>query len=661
MDQLLNVEAVASACNVACLCRLYDSVEAHIRSLNSLGVKAEAYGSLLSSILMNKLPEEIRLLVSRRVSERDWNLTALLCVLQEELKARERVAVDKTSTGKGGRQDRQVPPTAAALLTGNGQGPITCCYCQKPHLSKECRIVSQPEARRQLLRKTGRCFICLRSGHISKECRSKLRCTKCNRRHHVSISLGDNPTTGDSGQATTTRAGRSTTGGTDRNSSGGAVGNAGGGSQNNGTQSNGSGLNANATPFPPKSTSLYVAANNTIFLQTALTAVQNPEDPTKCKRVRAVLDLGSQRSYISQRVVDALQLTPEGTTKMSIFTFGSNQRTLSCCKLMRVVLRTLNGSMEMHLLTTPTICEPLMAQPISHCAETYDHLSGLEFADISDGSTPMEVDLLIGSDYYWQLTTGRVIRGGDGPVAVETSLGWVLSGPAPITESCTLLTTHTLRVDTQEEESLDNTLKSFWELESLGVSGPSKSVQQEFEESIAFKDGRYEVCLPWKKPRPLLPDNYGNSLRRLQGLLRRLKQMPDILYEYHSVIQKQLELGVVEPVPHSDFGTLGEVHYLPHHPVIKRDRNTTKVRVVYDASSKARPGDLSLNDCLFTGPNYNQLIFDILLRFRSYPIAVTADIEKAFLMIAVSENDQDSLRFLWVRDINDPKPAVQAF
>ena len=124
--------------------------------------------------------------------------------------------------------------------------------------------------------------------------------------------------------------------------------------------------------------------------------------------------------------------------------------------------------------------------------------------------------------------------------------------------------------------------------------------------------------------------------------------MPDILCEYNSVIQKQLELGIVQYVSPSDFGTFGEVHYLPHHPVIKRDRNTTKVRVVYDASSKAKLGDLSLNDCLFTGPNYNQLIFDILLRFRSYPIGITSDIEKAFLMIAVSESDQDSLRFLWV-------------
>ena len=40
------------------------------------------------------------------------------------------------------------------------------------------------------------------------------------------------------------------------------------------------------------------------------------------------------------------------------------------------------------------------------------------------------IDVLIGSDYYWQLVSGRVVRGDDGPVALHTNLGWVLTGPA---------------------------------------------------------------------------------------------------------------------------------------------------------------------------------------------------------------------------------------
>ncbi len=104
---------------------------------------------------------------------------------------------------------------------------------------------------------------------------------------------------------------------------------------------------------------------------------------------------------------------------------------------------------------------------------------------------------------------------------------------------------------------------------------------------------------------------------------------------------------------------MGSVHYLPHHAVVKQEKETTKVRVVYDAS--ARAVGPSLNECLFAGPNFNQKILDILLRFRSYPVALVSDIEKAFLMVSISEEDRDVLRFLWIDDATKADPAVQVF
>ena len=237
-------------------------------------------------------------------------------------------------------------------------------------------------------------------------------------------------------------------------------------------------------------------------------------------------------------------------------------------------------------------------------------------------------------------------------------MGWVLSGPAPEAEStCSLLTTHALTVDSQEVSRLDDTLRAFWELESLGISGSSQSVHQEFEDNIKFKDGRYEVCLPWKKPRRLIPDNYELSRKRLQSLLRRLRQTPSIFQGYDSVIQKQVELGIVQPVSESDVGVMGQVHYLPHHAVVKEQKETTKVRVVYDASAKC--GGPSLNECLFAGLNFSQRILNILLRFRLFPVALIADIEKAFLMVSVSDEDRDVLRFLWIDDVNKPDSKIQ--
>ena len=161
---------------------------------------------------------------------------------------------------------------------------------------------------------------------------------------------------------------------------------------------------------------------------------------------------------------------------MTIFTFGSSRKKLSNCELVRVVLCTFSGSMEMQLLTTSVICEPLTAQPFSYCSEVYEHLCGLEFADVSDGVTLKEIDLLIGSNYYWQFATGQVAREESGPVVVETKLELVLSGTVSTTESCTLLTAHVLQLDSQGEESLNDTMRAFWELESMGVSTPNQCV-----------------------------------------------------------------------------------------------------------------------------------------------------------------------------------------
>lgn len=97
-------------------------------------------------------------------------------------------------------------------------------------------------------------------------------------------------------------------------------------------------------------------------------------------------------------------------------------------------------------------------------------------------------------------------------------------------------------------------------------------------------------------------------------------------------------------------------HYLPHREVIRLDKNTTKIRVVYDASAK-RNGP-SLNDCLYSGPPLTPLIFDVLTRFRAHKVAVTADIEKAFLNVAVAPEHRDFLRFLWVDDIHNDNPQL---
>lgn len=90
MDALMSIEVVTSSSNLQSLRRLYDNVELHTRSLKSLGVDSNSYGALLASTLMSKLPQDLQLLVSRKIGESEWGLDEVMGVLGEEIQARER-------------------------------------------------------------------------------------------------------------------------------------------------------------------------------------------------------------------------------------------------------------------------------------------------------------------------------------------------------------------------------------------------------------------------------------------------------------------------------------------------------------------------------------------------------------------------------------------
>ena len=251
----------------------------------------------------------------------------------------------------------------------------------------------------------------------------------------------------------------------------------------------------NAASFgAPTTTSMYIDASKTVLLQTARALVYNPSAPQSTLEIRVVLDAGSQRSYVTRHVKNALKLKSKGEQCLSIATFGSDKKDARNCEVVKIGMRVKNGpDKELKLLTVPTICSSLTPQPIMLCVEKYHHLSWLDLADFTDGKTTMDIDMLIGADYYWEFATGRIHRGKSGPVAIHTQLGWVLSGPAPPTERCqqsvNLITTHILHVGVEpcEAEALDSTLRSFWELESLGLKEPDRSVHEQFEENVKFR------------------------------------------------------------------------------------------------------------------------------------------------------------------------------
>ena len=623
MDALLYINTVHKNAEISELRKFYDTVETHSKGLQSLGVDEQAYGTVLVNVLLKRLPEDIQLIISRKMAERDdgsdWKLPQLLELLKLEIEAREKCSHGKREAR---RNTGDHYATAATLTTGVKTKP-KCTFCQGDHGTVDCRIVTSVQERRNILRKSGRCFLCLRrAGHLAKDCDASIKCFACKGRHHVALCEGRKPGEYYGGikqqpSSNTTR-----------------------------TQADQS-CQTTYNEQTAQTSFCGVTKEETgkgVLLQTAFVTARNPQEPSRRVNLRVILDSGSQRSYISEKARNYLQLSPVKHEDISIKVFGSNESNDTRCDVVKVGLgaRHLEFETEVSALVVPTICSPLQGQTVRWAKKNYAHLKNLNLADFpKETETELSVDILIGNDVMWRLLTGEIIKGetDETPVAVGTKFGWVLSGvvadiPRSLLSAVNLTTTHLLRVECQSQvvgnsiadKVLDRKVNELFELETLGITEVD-SVEETFTKDIQFEQGHYKIKLPWREHHDILPDNYQLSVGRLNSTLKRLRKDPSLLKEYDNVIQEQIKSGIVEEVRPNliEQTDVGRVHYLSHHCVVRQDATTTKVRVVLDGSAKMSAESPSLNECLYTGPSLTPNILDILLRFRSYKVALVSD------------------------------------
>ena len=163
MERLLKLPSITSG-DIRKLREIFDLIEAQIRALQALGVESTSYGSLLTPVILEKLPNEMKLIISRKLGKEVWEPSDLLQIIKEELTARERCSLVSESEHRrfvkpGNRSfDKSnitVPTTADALL--NPSETVSCTYCQKSHPYAKCQVVSDIAATRNLLKKHRRC------------------------------------------------------------------------------------------------------------------------------------------------------------------------------------------------------------------------------------------------------------------------------------------------------------------------------------------------------------------------------------------------------------------------------------------------------------------------------------------------------------------------
>ena len=116
------------------------------------------------------------------------------------------------------------------------------------------------------------------------------------------------------------------------------------------------------------------------------------------------------------------------------------------------------------------------------------------------------------------------------------------------------------------------------------------------------------------------------------------------------IINGQKNLNIVENV--TDY-KVDATHYLPHRPVIREDKESTKTRIVFNASCKSTVEGPSLNDAFESGPSLTLLLTDVLLRFCSLNYVLVSDIEKAFHQISLNLNHRNLVRFLLFKNIEN--------
>lgn len=161
--------------------------------------------------------------------------------------------------------------------------------------------------------------------------------------------------------------------------------------------------------------------------------------------------------------------------------------------------------------------------------------------------------------------------------------------------------------------------------------------------------------LPFRIPRQRLPNNRDQSMKRLLSLHQTLKRKPQMQEHFVTFMQRIFDAGHAEPAPPVKENE--EVWYLPifgvYHP-----RKPGQIRVVFDSSAQYK--GLSLNQVLLSGPDLNNSLLGVLLRFRKEAVAFTADIEQMFHSFVVRADHRNFLRFLWFED-NDPSKDVTEF
>lgn len=581
--------------NYTALRTMLDTISKHLRALEVLGQPVSHWDTLLIYLVASKLDPATR---------RDWEsknntgdsptFETLLQFLKQKCRLLETLNLN-TSESQHQFQYRQKIKTHLSTDT------YSCFLCKNNHLLYSCKQFLDLTARDRLseVKRLGLCVNCLRKNHATKDCKAST-CRTCNKRHHTLLHfLSDN---------TSTKADP----------------------ENKVIQSEN------------HSISNHSSSNNRSYTLLSTAIIQTFDKFGKLHDCRALLDSGSMSSFITEQFCDKLQLAKKNAS----FTIsGIDQKQTTVNKSINIKIQSKFNRFQTPVtcLILPKITEKLPC--FSFDKTSLDIPTNIALAD-QHFDKPAQIDILLGADVFWNLLkVGQIKLGRNKPTLQKTHFGWVVTGQIlpPVYSNL-----NNKRCNFVTNEVLSKQIEKFWELEQVDntktLSPEEVTCEAHFIDNFKREqNGRFVVSIPFKESPELLGTSKEQAQRRFYNLERKLQQNPTFKQEYSDFLEEYESLNHMTKI---DEDSSSDGYYMPHHGVIREDKITTKLRVVFDASAPTSTG-ISLNQLQMNGPVLQDDLFSILLRFRKHSYVVSADISKMYRQVMVTPEHRKYQKILW--------------
>lgn len=570
-------------------------------------------------------------------------------------------------------QPRKKPPPAGSgtntKLTGAtmSKRSFPCPLCEGSHYLGKCEKYTPMNHEEKIgtVQRLKLCYNCIKGGHASLTCPSKAVCfaAGCGKKHHTSLHKPAKTETKPEAKS----------------------------KEKPETEVEVAKNGEDASNLNEVKVSLLKSAPKEVFLLVVPVVIHPPKG--KPIFTYAFLDNGSQSTLLREDMAQRMKLHGRPNI-LNVSTIKDEAEAIPVKDISLDVSSQDNNYhttiKEVSIVSASRFNMPGRPRLANSCdSGMYTHLDGINLDPIS----PEDVTMLIGANVPEAVLSLEVRRGGnDQPLAVRTVFGWTLFGPLATPNSCMPLTNvnllltsrapyqqidsivaglwkdghksgvapvnDDLPINERSDRVLHELVEEFWSQE-VGLIAPGRDIapSREDDEATAklddatvLVDGHYQVPMLWKNEEIELPNNIGMAHKRFQFLRGRLRRDPALYAKYKETFEKYVVKGYARRLSATEAShTTKRTWYLPHHPVTNPNK-PGKVRIVKDAAALYK--GKGLNASLVSGPDFLRPLPGVLIGFRNGRFAIAADVEEMFHQVRVSEEDADSLRFLWTDDIS---------